>query len=203
MKIKRIASAMLALLLLLFAACAKQPAAPAPTTQLPEPGGPSLTVSFDYAKQSGTASNQFAVWIEDMDGKLVKTLCATEFTAKGGYKNRPDSIAVWVSKAIGVSDFDAVASATPKSSGEVSYVWDLTDEAGEAVPPGTYKFLVEGTLRWKNYVLCTGEIGIGGADASTQAVAGFAFEGEGRQPALDKSAVETEMITNVKAEYIA
>ena len=188
---------MLALLLLLFAACTKQPAAPAPTTQLPGPGGPSLTVSFDYAKQSGTASNQFAVWIEDMDGKLVKTLCATEFTAKGGYKNRPDSIAVWVSKAMGVSDFDAVATATPKRDTTFTCTWDFMDETGMPAVPGTYRFVVEGTLRWKNYVLYTGLLEIAGE--SVQGAPEFFFAGEGRQPALDEGAPECGMITNVRA----
>jgi len=161
-----------------------------------------LTVSFDYAKQSGSASNQFAVWIEGMDGNLVKTLCATAYTANGGYKNRPDSIAVWVSKAMGISDFDAVAAATPKMS-PVSYHWDLKDEAGETVPPGAYRFLVEGTLRWKNYVLFTGEIEIGGGNTVAEAVPAFFFVGEGRQPALDENAAEAGMIGNVWAEYKA
>lgn len=45
-----------------------------------------LTVTFDFEKQSGYASNQFAVWIEDVDGNLINTLYATRFTATGGYK---------------------------------------------------------------------------------------------------------------------
>jgi hypothetical protein len=89
-------------------------------------------------------------------------------------------------------DFDAVAGATPRP-GPVAFVWDLTYDDGGAVPPGVYKFLVEGTLRWKNYVLYTGEIEVGGADSSAQALAEFA----------DETAKECGMITNVKAEYIA
>ncbi|MDR2687010.1 MAG: DUF2271 domain-containing protein [Oscillospiraceae bacterium] len=198
MKSKQIALAC-ALLLLLCAGCAKTPTPPESTAPASKEGG--LIVTFDYEKQSGHASNQYAVWIEDMDGKLVKTLCATEFTAKGGYKNRSDSLATWVNKAMGVSDFDAVASATPKT-GTWSCWWDLTDEAGDVVLPGTYKFLVEGTLRWKNYVLFTGEIEIGdAAGAGAQAVPEYFFKGEGNQPALDESAPEARMITHVRAAY--
>ena len=194
MKIKRIGIAALALLL--CAACAQTPAQP-------PPGAPgTVTISFDFERQSGYASNQFAVWIGGMDGQLIKTLCATEFTAKGGYKNRPGSISTWVGKAMGVSDFDAVASATPKS-GAVSYTWDLTDEAGNAVPEGTYMFLVEGTLRWENRVIYAGEIEVGGKNATAEAEPQFTFVGEGNQPALDENASECGMITNVKAEYIA
>ncbi|MCL2495611.1 MAG: DUF2271 domain-containing protein [Oscillospiraceae bacterium] len=193
----------LACALLLCAACAGAPA-PEPEQSTLAPNTPgTLTISFDYEKQSGSASNQFAVWIAGMDGQLVKTLCATKFTAGGGYKNRPDSIATWVGKAMGVSDFDAVATATPKASGPVAYVWNLTDEAGEAVPAGTYWFIVEGTLRWQNRVLYSGQIEIGGKNATAEAEPKFTFAGEGRQPALDEDAPEAGMIANVKAQYIA
>ena len=58
-----------------------------------------VIITFDYEKQSGSASNQFAVWIEDMDGNYLNTLYATKWTANGGFKSRPDSIAMWVAKS--------------------------------------------------------------------------------------------------------
>jgi len=198
---KRIIALALIGLVLLCAGCAKAPSPPESTAPAAKSGG--LAVTIDYEKQSGSASNQYAVWIEDIDGNLIKTLYATAYTAKGGWKNRPDSLALWVSKAMGISDFDAFASATPKSSGTWSSYWDLTDEAGGVVLPGTYRFLVEGTLRWKNHVIFTGEIEIGGANGIVEAVPEFFFAGEGRQPALDEDAPECGMITNVKAEYVA
>jgi len=104
-----------------------------------------LTVTFDYEKQSGYASNQFAVWIEDMDGNYIQTLYATKFTANGGYKNRPDSISTWVAKSdlanMTKSEVDAIAGATPKS-GPLSYAWDMTAANGDVVQPGEYKFFV-------------------------------------------------------------
>jgi len=200
MRCKRIALTLACLLLLFCAGCAKaEPTVPAePPGTTPGPG--TVTITFDFEKQSGHASNQFAVWIGDMDGGLVKTLYATKFTAAGGYKNRPDSLAVWVSRALGKTDFDAVAGATPKA-GAVSYTWDLTDEDGNTVPAGRYKFLVEGTLRWKNSVQYTGEIDVGGADAYAQASPVFVFEGTQSQPALGTDAPERGMISNVTAEY--
>ena len=199
MKIRGIAFTLLGIVLL-CAGCAKTPAPPPPETQTQPEGQPMLSVTFDFKRQSGSASNQFAVWIEDLDGSLVKTLYATEYTAEGGWEVRPDSLAAWVRKAMGVSDFDAVATATPKS-GEVSVAWDLKDEQGNAVPPGTYRFVVEGTLRWKNYVLYSGEIAIGGGNAVVQAEPEFFFAGDGRQPALGESAPECGMITSVQAAY--
>ena len=190
---KRIIALALVGLLLLCAGCGKAEAPSAPPAPTLAPNTPgALTITFDFERQSGVASNQFAVWIEDMDGNMVKTLYATNYTASGGYKKRPDSIALWVERAAGKSDFDAVAGATPQS-GPVAYVWELTYDDGEAVPAGTYRFLVLGTLRWKNTVLCTGEIAVGGTGMSVEASAEFA----------DETAKECGMITNVRAEYIA
>ena len=51
-----------------------------------------ITVSFDYKHMSTMASNQFAVWVEDSDGKAVKTITATDFTAaRRGYLDRSDT----------------------------------------------------------------------------------------------------------------
>ena len=162
-----------------------------------------ITISFDYEKQKGYASNQFAVWIENEEGQLVKTLFVTDFTAKGGFEKRPDAIPVWVLRS-GVAQksvADAVSGATPKS-GSVSYVWDLTDESGARVPDGTYTFLVEGTLRWKNQVLFTGTITIGGEAVTTDAAAEYTYAASDEQAALTQDAPENGMIQNVTAVYI-
>ena len=161
-----------------------------------------MTITFGFQKQSGYASNQFAVWIEDADGQYVKTLYATRFTVKGGYKNRPDSIPVWVEKSgiANMSDVDAITGATPQS-GILAYIWDLTDQNGSPAPNGTYRFCVEGTLRWKNQVLCTGEIEIGGGAASAVAEAQYFYVGTADQPALSGDAPENNMIDAVKATY--
>ena len=162
------------------------------------------TVSFDYERQSGSASNQFAVWIEDLDGSLVKTLYATRYTANGGYKNRPDSIPVWVEKS-GLADMseeavDAVTGATPRAGG-LEYVWDLTDAEGQTVPEGEYRYVVEGTLRWKNQVVFSGAITVGVEANLSEAEAEYTFEGGGSQQALTEASEEINMISAVKAEY--
>lgn len=165
-----------------------------------------VVISFDYEKQSGYASNQFAVWIEDMDGKLIKTLYATRFTASGGYKDRPEAIPVWVEKYDLASrsdeQVDAVTSSTPKE-GRLSYFWDLTDESGTPVQSGSeYKFCVEGSLRWNNHVLYSGTIKIGGSPAAVYPEAAFSFEASDDQPALTESSKECKMIGTVTAEYV-
>ena len=42
-----------------------------------------LEVSFNYQRQAGPGSNQYAVWIENEKGEFVKTLFVTSYTTKG------------------------------------------------------------------------------------------------------------------------
>ena len=163
-----------------------------------------VTITFDYKRQSGTASNQFAVWIEDMDGELVQTLYATRFTTKGGYENRPEALCLWVEKS-GIADMtkpeiDAISSATP-SEGALSYKWDLTGLDGELVKPGKYQFFVEGTLRWKNNVVYSGTIDTSGDAVTVAGKAEFNFEESNNNDALTDDSPESGMISQVKAGF--
>jgi len=164
-----------------------------------------VVISFEYTRQSGSASNQHAVWIEDVDGNLVKSLFASQWTANGGYRTRPDSIAVWAERAdlanMSSAEVDAVAGATP-SSGVQSYIWDLTDLHGDAVKKGDYIFFIEGTLRWKNYVLISGIITIGDMPVTVQGEATFHYEESDRHAALTTESGENNMIGPVTAEFI-
>ena len=164
---------------------------------VPEAGAGGVVIRFDYQKQSGHASNQFAVWIEDASGNLVKTLYATRYTANGGYKNRPDSIPLWVEKSglAGMSgpEVDAVAGATPKS-GTLEFAWDLTGREGKPVAPGTYWAYVEGSLRWKNRVLYSQAFAVDGLPHTFAAAAEYFYEGTEAQPALTSGSPENAMI---------
>ncbi|GHU75523.1 hypothetical protein AGMMS49992_19700 [Clostridia bacterium] len=170
--------------------------APSPTPQADASSG-SLTISFDFMRQPGSASNQFAVWVENANGQFIRTIFATKFTASGGYKSRPDSIPIWVAR----SGVDGVTSATPQT-GVFSCVWDLKDSDGSTVPQGVYKFFVEGTLRWKNQVLFSGVIEIGDSAQSVTVEGDYTYEAAANQPALTDESSEHGMIGIVKAEYI-
>ena len=129
-----------------------------------------LEVSFNYQRQAGPGSNQYAVWIENEKGEFVKTLFVTSYTTKGrarggeqpkrGYIVRPACVPVWVktSKAEEKTDvqLDAVTGATPQSGGIQTFTWDLTDEQGKAVPQGTYKVKVEATLIFDSDIVYAG-----------------------------------------------
>ena len=190
------------------------PSAPSTASQQPdnsiEPDAPEaapgeVVITFDYERQYGSASNQYAVWIEDMDGNYINTVYATQWTASGGHKNRPDAIALWVEKS-GIATMpdyyvDAISGATPKSSGSQSYTWNLKDINGEIVSPGEYKFFVEGTLRWKNHVIYSGVIEISDAPATIQADAEYIYEASDKQAALTSDSPENKMIGAVTARY--
>ncbi|MCL2121786.1 MAG: DUF2271 domain-containing protein [Clostridiales bacterium] len=170
-----------------------------------DPFSGEVVISFDYVGQSGSASNQVAVWIEDMNGAYVQTVYVTRWTADGGFKTRPDSLFLWVEKSGVVSMpsyyVDAVSGATPKT-GEVTCVWNLMDINGNRVPPGEYQFFVEGTLRWKNYVLYSGVIEIGDAPTTVEADAAYVYAGSGNQPALTGDSPENAMIGPVTCSYL-
>jgi hypothetical protein len=124
-----------------------------------------VEVDFDYKAMSGFASNQFALWVENADSEVVKTLFVTDFTGvKRGYKKREQSLNNWVAvaKPVQMSDaeIDAISGATPKS-GVQHFVWDLTDKAGKKVPAGKYFIKLEGTLYQGSNAVYTGAIDTG------------------------------------------
>ncbi|MDR1692830.1 MAG: DUF2271 domain-containing protein [Oscillospiraceae bacterium] len=187
--------------LITLTGCAGQPASPSPN---PDGSADAVTVSFDFTSQGGYASNQFAVWVEDGNGALIKTLYAAEFTADGGYKARPDSIPEWVAKSglasMEQTEVDAVSGATPKS-GRVSFVWDMTDTGGDAVRPGSYTIYVEGSLRWKNRVVYSGVIATDGAAVTVPLTAEVFYEASDVQDALTSDSPENNMLSNVTAKF--
>jgi len=128
-------------------------------------------LNFTFTRQSGAASNQFAVWIEDTGGRLIKTLYATRYTANGGWRQRATSIPVWVRQS-GLSgmtsaQIDALTGATPRT-GRLTYTWDGTDSRGTVVPNGDYYLILEGTLRWGNQVIYRAPVKLGRGPAETQ-----------------------------------
>jgi len=122
-------------------------------------------LSFNYQKQQGAGSNQWAVWIENSEGKVVRTLTVTSFTSKGrggrrGYTFRPTCVPTWVKNA-GADDMtdeqiDAVTGATPAQSGIQTYTWDFKDADGKEVPAGDYRICLEATLYFNSIVLYRG-----------------------------------------------
>jgi hypothetical protein len=153
-----------------------------------------VEISFQYERQSGSGSNQFAIWVEDAAGQLVKTIFATEFTVDGGYAFREQSIPLWVERSkladMSETQVDAVSSATP-SAGNLVYTWDLTDDAGALVSAGQYTIYLEASLRFENSALYQGMLNIGGGPVEITPEAQYSGD----------SAAERGMISDVLMSY--
>lgn len=137
----------------------------------------SVTISYSFNRQLRIASNQYAIWIETNTGSFVKTLFATDFTAKkAGWKRRPQSVPTWVAAAdvknTPQKDIDAVSGATQRT-GTYKVVWDLRDSSGKTVPAGAYKYIVEANIAWEKRVVWTGTIAIGSGPQQTTAVPSY------------------------------
>jgi hypothetical protein len=155
-----------------------------------------IEISFNFHR-GGIASSQYAIWIEDEKGKLVRTIYATSFTAKGGYGYRKDAIPTWVNKAkpqqMTSTQVDAVTGATPQN-GNLVYRWDGRDDKGTRVPAGKYKFFIEGTLHWKSRILYSGDFVW---DKNIQNSIPVKIE------YFNRSSVNENMITGLKVCYVA
>ena len=133
--------------------------------------GKHVEISFDYLKQKGPGSNQFAVWIENEKGEVVKTLFVTSFTTKGriregqprrrGYTYRPTCVPTWVTnaKAAEMTDeeIDGFTGATPQT-GKMTFTWNFTDNNGKKVNKGKFRVCVEATLKNEYKKLYTGYV---------------------------------------------
>lgn len=157
-----------------------------------------IEISFTFNRQGGFASNQFAVWVEDSGGRLVKTLYATKFTADGGWERREESIPLWVRKSglanLKKPEIDAFTGATPRT-GAQTYRWDGRDKNGLPVSPGEYRVCLEGSLRSENRVLYSAAVTVGSGTSGTPA------EAEVKPVYFGSGTKERGMIENVKVSY--
>ena len=132
---------------------------------------PAAEISFRFTRLSGSASNQFAIWIEDASGGYVKTIYATRYTANGGWQRRETSLPLWVRQSnlaeLNRGQIDVLTGATPQA-GNLTYTWDGTDSRGAAVPAGDYVIVMEATLRWANQVYYRAPLRIGQGAATPQ-----------------------------------
>jgi len=134
--------------------------------------GNTVTITYTLTRLNRMGSNQVAVWIEDGQGKLVKTIFATDFMAmRKGRKIRPQCCPEWVKAAdlenMSDEEIDAISGATQKP-GKTVLTWDCTDTKGKPVPPGAYLYKVEGNIAMEQRVVWTGGIVVG-KTASTSA----------------------------------
>jgi len=133
-----------------------------------------------------------AMWLEDAQGKFVKTLYVSTELSNGEYKHGP--CPDWVKQAhwekASKSEVDAVTSPTP-NIGSASLAFDLA-ELG--VPPGDYQFKFQVHITSKANVLHAGTFtaGTGNADVKIDVSVG-----------PGKLAVTDRFVRDVEVRYIA
>ena len=134
------------------------------SSSVPDRSPGSVTITYALSHIPKTASNQIAVWIEDMRGNYVRTLYATRFTASGGYKQRPEAIPLWIKTSdwenASKNEVDAVTGATQKP-GIITLTWDCKNKDGQPVKPDKYVYVIEGNIYWNDRVVWRGEIEVG------------------------------------------
>lgn len=153
-----------------------------------------VEISFDYNRADRDyANNQFAVWIEDLDGNLIKTLFVTHFTVTKGWKTRKEALPTWRKKAnishLEKKDVDTISGATPKG-GRLYFTWETDQDDGSFVPARDYNYLVECNYYWEDTVLYKGMIQLGKNEDSSKASPKFST----------KNAKKYNLIENVKAK---
>lgn len=160
-----------------------------------QPAGNQLLISFEF-RRGGIASSQYALWIEDAEGRLVRTIYATAFTVRRGYTFRPDALPLWVSKADiparTPDQIDALTGATPRN-GALTYTWDGTDDQGKPLPDATYTFYLEATTYWQSRTIYSGTFQWGSPTSATIPLT---------VQHIAPSDRNTDMITNLQAQYL-
>lgn len=156
-----------------------------------------VVLNLKWQKSPGFGSNQFALWIEDEGGNYVKTLFATKFTVKKGFKTRPDALFNWL-KVFKMTEknkkiIDSITNATPKSSKDLEITWNLDNENGEKVAPGKYIYKAESTLYFKEFSIFSGSITVGKEENSSDALVEYS------PPETDK---KDRGIISLSAKYL-
>ncbi len=142
----------------------------APTTDAPGaaepatgtfPAGGELAVSFTFAPSSsdGRIQNPYiAVWVEDADGNLVKTISLWYEQSRKGSKWLSD-LRQWA--LVSGSTVDETTSSATQVAGDYSVVWDGTDLDGNAVSQGDYVLYVEAAREHGPYEITSTPLTVG------------------------------------------
>jgi len=145
---------------------------PQATSAVSIPQGSYVEITFNFNRSSNKkGSDQFAAWIEDSNGKFVRTLVVTQYAARKGAAKYTFCLPTWSERSgarANSQEIDTAAGATPKT-GTIHYYWDLTDKNNTPVKPGIYHLYLEGTQSETDQLLFQGNINVGGQSAAITA----------------------------------
>lgn len=177
----------------LFVACiAPQRGSAAQAPQAAAAG--TLHVSFLYMPPTSVEPTYHtAMWLEDLQGRLVKTLLVSQDLSAGEYKTG-DACPDWVKQAhwekAPKSDVDAVTAPTP-NVGSAEKVFNLAEFG---VKPGTYQFKFQVHITDQYNVLHHGRVIVGPVSAEVKLDVAV---GPG------KLAVTDQFVRDVQVQYVA
>ncbi len=125
------------------------------------PDGYQVTLTLTLKKPSGGRKIKrpyVAVWIEDAEGKRVRTV------AVWGKQRKylPDLRAWWKVAGTDAAWAESITRAT-RPAGQHRIVWNGEDDKGKALPPGTYTVVLEVNREHGTYSLKQGKIDCGAA----------------------------------------
>ena len=123
-----------------------------------------LGIDFEINQPSDARYHRpyVAVWLEDKEGKSVRTLSLWVQTSRRGPRWIPD-LRRWYrgAQAVGGPDLVATVSSATRMPGKYSLIWDGKDDKGNPVAQGTYTFNLETAREHGPYQLMQKEITIG------------------------------------------
>ena len=122
-------------------------------------GGMEVAVDVTIATVEGVRVHRpyVAVYVQDKDGKPVRTLSLWVQTERRGPKWIPDLRRWWRDEPDHDKLVQTVSSAT-RGAGRYGLVWDGKDDAGKPVPQGRYTILVEAAREHGTYGVISKEM---------------------------------------------
>ncbi len=122
-----------------------------------------------------------AVWIEDKEGKPVRTICLWAMTRGRGPRWIPDlrrwyryAYDVWAATKL---DLVVTRSSATRSAGTYSVVWNGTDDKDKPVQQGTYSVCIEASREHGTHQLIRKEVEIAGKPFKVDVAGGIEIKG--------------------------
>ncbi len=141
-------------------ATAPETAPPVADTTFPDTAEVAVSFTFSPSGDERIENPYIAVWVEDLDGNLVKTISLWYEQSNKGQRWLSD-LRQWA--AASGETVDPATSGATQVAGDYTVVWDGTDADGAAVELGDYVLFIEAAREHGPYELTSSPISIASA----------------------------------------